>query len=163
MVEQVDRSDEICLVIDPVDHIRAHFLEFLLAASMVIRAVVYYAFPGSLANTAVGHAIEPADLVWNLLYCIGGILVMVGLWYDHRMIRGDVQGLRVEVVGLTLAVTAAVVEAVAIASDIGFAVGRHLTLAVIIFGFGHRIVMVGAPLRDHVPVSVRARRRHGRV
>jgi hypothetical protein len=159
----VEQSDSICLAIDPVDHIRAHFLEFLFALSMVVRAVIYYAFPETLANTAVGHAIKPADLVWNLLYFVGGTLVMVGLWFDHRMIRGNVQGLRIEVVGLTFAVTAALTEAIAIASDIGFAPGRHLTLGVIIFGYGHRIVMVGAPLRDHVPVSVRARRRHGRV
>jgi hypothetical protein len=153
--ERDPTTDELLLAaIPPGKHIRAHMFEFAFAAAALISAVLFFADPGFVHRTTIGRNVPAVDELWYALYAIGGILVLIGVYYDSRPIlygRG-VTGRRIEVAGLILCGTAAAVDALAQLHYVG--VSRSFLVAAAFaagcFNRAH-LLWVRYP-RLHVPV-----------
>lgn len=85
-------------------YLSANVFELSFAAFAVIAAVNYLVHPSSLESGSFGSITFP-DLVWNMLYLLGAVMIVSGLARLHP---------RSEVVGLCLFAAALLIQAVAI-------------------------------------------------
>lgn len=61
--------------------LRTHPFEFLIALITTIVAVQFFIDPNARADSAIGRVLgrrQPADVIWNLFYLIGGLQVFAG-------------------------------------------------------------------------------------
>jgi hypothetical protein len=104
---------------------RGHFLgnafEAWAALAAFLTGLVFLLEPQALSNSAVASSAGALAALWGLLYAGGGLLVLIGLW---------VPSARVELAGLALFSSSAMVDAIALALTRGPAGIRVLLLYV---------------------------------
>lgn len=91
-------------------YLEAHVFELLIGVLTVVSALTFFASPGDLARTPIGHAVHPFDTAWNALYLGGGILVAVGILRPSY---------RLELAGLLFLSSAIAGAGAAIALEVG--------------------------------------------
>jgi hypothetical protein len=69
--------------------------------------LAYLTAPGAAGRSPVGHSVHPWDVIWSVLYVVGGPMVYWAL--------GDPRRVPWRVAGLTLLATGLVMQAIAVA------------------------------------------------
>jgi len=82
-----------------------HAFELALALLAVAAASIFFLDPTALQRSAIGQALHPFDYVWNLLYLLAGISIVVGLVVPKP---------RIELAGLAFLATSVAINIVAI-------------------------------------------------
>lgn len=107
----------------PVTNFRAHGFEgFCLGASSVTYSVIYFLWPHELAGSIIGTPRSVA-LLWNLMYFVGGLIVIIGLFLDDRCVFRVVIGRKIEAMGLALLLGALAINFIT-SLRLGFAPGQ---------------------------------------
>jgi hypothetical protein len=150
-------TDEIELVgISATHSLRAHMFEAAFAVATLVGGLLFFLSDHFQDRTVLGR-VDIIDNVWYSLYVGGGVLILVGLWFDDRHVFHRLSvGRRVEVLGLFLTGTAAAVEAVTILSRLGVTRASLMTTALSV-GCFHRASALLARPRLHVVIPVARR------
>lgn len=146
--------------VPPVENIRAHGLEFLTSVAAIIIGITFFVDPNSVDRTPIGQAVHPLDWAWNVMYIVGGILVVIGLPVDHRKIAKSVLGANLELAGLALLIPAYFAEVLT-----NLTIGHVTTFGVIIraaitLGLCNRAWCMIARRKSYIPIAVCAPSRH---
>jgi hypothetical protein len=153
---ETDRdTNELELVgVPPVHHLRAHFFEAAFAVATVISGILFFASPAFVQRTTIGRDVPYIADVWYALYIVGGLQILIGLWFDNRPVFGRFGvGRRIEVLGVFLTGTAALVEAVTVYGHVGVSRAALMATALCL-GCFHRAVALLARPRLHVVIPI---------
>lgn len=63
-----------------------------IALMWLIVAISFYIDPTILVRSQVGQSVEPWDYVWNSLYLVGGIAILVDRWHRHPAVGAEILG-----------------------------------------------------------------------
>jgi hypothetical protein len=148
-------TDELLLAVPPIQHIRAHVFEFAFAVVTLISGILFFADSGFVHRTVLGRDLHAnLDEVWYTLYIIGGVQILLGLYFDSRPVFGRFAlGRRIEVAGVILTGTAATVEALTLYVYVGVGRAALMTTA-LAFGCFHRAIVLWIRPRIFAPVPV---------
>jgi hypothetical protein len=137
-------------------YLYANGFEALIAFSAILSGIRFFVDPSALADTVIGQALRPLDQIWNAMYCIGGLLVCIGLPLNRnyfRVGRLRVSGYRLELGGLIFLSTGVLVAGVAAVWVNGFSTGVSIYGAVVLASIG-RIISIVSTRKATVPVEV---------
>lgn len=96
--------------------------EAAIALAAFISAIVYWSQPDAAAASAIGQTAATLTPYWEVLYGVGGLLVILGL----------LQSLRVEAAGLSLFIAAVAIQSITIVDFRGLTgVASAMTFAAI--------------------------------
>jgi hypothetical protein len=141
-------------IVPPIENVRAHGLEFCTSVAAVFIGIVFFADPHSVDRTPIGEAVHPLDWCWNGMYVLGGLMTVIGLLLDHRIVARRLAGTSIELAGLLLLVPAYLAEILT-----NLHLGVVTTFGVIIrasimLGLVNRAWGVVASRKAYVPVAV---------
>lgn len=96
----------------------ANSFELFVALLSINAGIAFLLSPDDLEHAAVGQLLHPWDFAWNVLYVVGGLLIVVGLM--RRSVRVEVAGLwlfasAVAIADLAVIAVAGLVGAAAVA------------------------------------------------
>lgn len=137
------------LPIPSITNFRANRFEGLCLGMWTITLSVCH-FTGVLDTSIVSKPIGVLTPVWNTLYLVGGIFVIVGLIRDHRKCFVNLQGVTIEAMGLSLLIAALVINGIAVAKD-NFVPGL-ITIFWLLLASVDRLASVLAPNQTMAPV-----------
>lgn len=124
----------------------ANAFELFVCLLALVAAISFFINPDTYDDTAVGQFLHPYDFVWNMMYGLGALLVVVGL------VRLKPQ---IEVAGLCLFTSAVSINFVATLTVYGTV--SFLSAAPIYLGFA-----MASLIRAHYLISMNVRNLHQR-
>lgn len=86
-------------------YFRSNAFEVFAAFAAVMAGVAFVLVPGAIEGSTVARQAGALSALWGLLYGLGGLVVLVGLWMLSA---------RVEVIGLFLLGAAAAIDGIAL-------------------------------------------------
>ena len=137
-------------------NVQANAFEALIAIMCVIAAIGAFADPASLRDSVVGQELHPWDFLWNGMFGVSGILILVGLLNPERTYqygRVRIEGAGAEIAGLIFLGTAVAINGAAAIAVNGLSPGIGILTAVV-FACIYRVRALLAKEKEIVPVTV---------
>lgn len=135
------------------DNLQAHSFEALIAFAATLASVIFFT-TADIQRTVIGQVLHPYDFIWNALYGLGGVLIVLGLAYPARFFFRRLYGKALELGGLCMLSSAVLVNLIASLIVVGLNPGQGTLLAVMVAcGLRAQVLITGTRRYTTVQIS----------